>query len=267
MPRVFVIGPAGSGKSTLVAALADYMESQGVPVTKVNLDPAAEYTPYLPDVDVRTYVYARRVMEEYDLGPNGAIIASIDLMLNHLEELKEEMGGEEGFTLIDTPGQMEVFVFRRSGEAIVHSLAGERPVVLFVHDAVLTTSPSAFLSQSFLAASTYYRLRIATLNVFNKADLIDGRHAERIVDWIRDPERLVQDLERELRGLELLMSIELHRVLRGFMDHHSAFIASAKTSQGLDRIYAALERVYTGGDRPDLREDFERYRFEEDTIL
>ncbi|MEM4474944.1 MAG: ATP/GTP-binding protein, partial [Fervidicoccaceae archaeon] len=61
---VLVVGPAGSGKTTLVKALGDWMESLGISYCRVNLDPAVEWIPYSPDVDVREFVDARKVAEE-----------------------------------------------------------------------------------------------------------------------------------------------------------------------------------------------------------
>ncbi|HIP65006.1 MAG TPA: GTPase, partial [Pyrodictium sp.] len=59
---IVFVGPAGSGKSHLVDAFGDWLEFNELSVARVNLDPAAEWLPYEPDVDVREYVDARKVM-------------------------------------------------------------------------------------------------------------------------------------------------------------------------------------------------------------
>lgn len=48
----FVIGMAGSGKTTLVDALQQTLKNAFL----VNLDPAVQQLPYTPDVDIREAV-------------------------------------------------------------------------------------------------------------------------------------------------------------------------------------------------------------------
>ncbi|MCC6049604.1 MAG: ATP/GTP-binding protein [Thermofilum sp.] len=250
---LFVVGPAGSGKSSFVAAFAEWLDSYEIPYLTVNLDPAAEYTPYTPDVDVRAYVTAREVMDEYRLGPNGAIIASVDLMLNFVGNLKEEIeeSASEGYVIFDTPGQMEIFAFRKTGVAIVKELAGERAGIAFVVDAALSKSPSAFVSQIFLASSVHYRFKMPQLNVFNKVDLLNEEELETMVNWVRDPSVLLEDLEKELAGEERVMARGLLESVRSFLESFSVYFASCKMRRGLDSVYAELQRLYRAG------EDFE----------
>lgn len=250
---LFVVGPAGSGKSTFVAAFADWLDSNEIPYTTVNLDPAAEYTPYVPDVDVRAYVTARQVMEEYELGPNGAIIASVDLMLNYISALREEIeeSASGGYVLVDTPGQMEVFAFRRSGAEVVRELAGEKCGVAFMVDAAVSKSPSSFASQLFLASSVYYRFKMPQLNLFNKTDLLSEEELREMLEWVRSPQVLLNELERELAGEERLVMMGLLEAIREFAESFSTYFVSSKLSRGFGDVYAELQRIFRGG------EDFE----------
>src|SRR5439155_986757 len=70
--NLYFLGTAGSGKSTMVYAFQLWMNSQGLDCVTVNLDPGAESLQYSPDLDVRDYVNLSEIMEEQDLGPNGA---------------------------------------------------------------------------------------------------------------------------------------------------------------------------------------------------
>ncbi|HDI32227.1 MAG TPA: GTPase, partial [Thermofilum sp.] len=90
----FVLGPAGSGKTTFVASFSQWAYNESIPVLTLNLDPAAEDLPYIPDIDIREYLTAREVMERYELGPNGAIVASMDLILNYVEKLRSGVEDE-----------------------------------------------------------------------------------------------------------------------------------------------------------------------------
>jgi len=250
---LFIVGPAGSGKSSFVAAFAEWLDSYEIPYLTVNLDPAAEYTPYTPDVDVRAYVTAREVMGKYKLGPNGAIIASVDLMLNFVGSIREEVeeSASEGYVIFDTPGQMEIFAFRKTGAEVVKELAGERTGIAFIIDAALSKSPSAFISQLFLASSAYYRFKMPQFNIFNKVDLLNEDEREKMVNWVRDPSTLLRDLEKELAGEERVMLKGLLESVQSFLEAFSIYFASCKMHQGLESVYADLQKLYRAG------EDFE----------
>ena len=77
---VFIIGTAGSGKSQLTATFGEWLKMSKQDVVTVNLDPGVSTLPYSPEVDVRDYVDVGNLMEEYGLGPNGALIMAADLI-------------------------------------------------------------------------------------------------------------------------------------------------------------------------------------------
>jgi len=88
---VFVVGMAGSGKSVFTANFLDWLRMSDQNVVSLNLDPGAVALPYNPDVDVREYVDLDAIMEEYQLGPNGALLMAADLAGDHIEEIKESV--------------------------------------------------------------------------------------------------------------------------------------------------------------------------------
>ena len=81
MYMVFIIGTAGSGKSRLTAAYSDWLKMSKQDVAIVNLDPGVSVLPYSPEVDVRDYVDVGNLMEQYNLGPNGALIMAAEMHL------------------------------------------------------------------------------------------------------------------------------------------------------------------------------------------
>ncbi|MCS7104503.1 MAG: ATP/GTP-binding protein [Thermofilaceae archaeon] len=247
---LFVMGPAGSGKSSFVASFAGWLENNEIPYLTVNLDPAAEYVPYTPDVDIRAYVTAKQVMDEYMLGPNGAIIAAVDLTLNFIPGIQEEVAESisEGYILVDTPGQMEIFAFRRSGVEVVKELTIGQGGVAFIVDAALSKSPPTFVSQIFLASSVYYRFRMPQLNLFNKVDLLSEKELEEMVNWVREPTSLINGLEKELIGEEMIMVRGLLESVKSFLESFSIYFVSTKISKGLDSVYADLQKIYKGGE-------------------
>ncbi|MGH1567612.1 MAG: ATP/GTP-binding protein, partial [Nitrosopumilus sp.] len=80
MKTIFVSGTAGSGKSLLSSKLHEYYTKNGAFAAVVNLDPGVENLAYTCDVDVRDYVDYVSIMQQYDLGPNGAMVMANDLI-------------------------------------------------------------------------------------------------------------------------------------------------------------------------------------------
>ncbi|MEM3213396.1 MAG: ATP/GTP-binding protein, partial [Metallosphaera sp.] len=74
MYYVFFVGTAGSGKTTMVKEFQDYLLDQEMDASIVNMDPAVESLPYVPDFDVRDYIDSRDVMQRFGLGPNSSLI-------------------------------------------------------------------------------------------------------------------------------------------------------------------------------------------------
>ncbi len=72
-------------------------------VSFINLDPGVEELPYTPQIDVREYVNVRDVMRRYGLGPNGALIKSIDMLLQYKDLIKEKIGKMDAdYIMVDT---------------------------------------------------------------------------------------------------------------------------------------------------------------------
>lgn len=102
-----VIGPAGSGKSTYCQAIIKHLQAQKRSCVAFNLDPAAEFFAYEPQIDIRELITLDDVMEELQLGPNGGLIYCMEYFLSNLEWLDEELGGNEWqdeYMIIDCPG-------------------------------------------------------------------------------------------------------------------------------------------------------------------
>jgi GTPase SAR1 family protein len=122
----FIVGTAGSGKSLLTSSLEKWLVGSDLSVTVVNLDPGVDSPPYTSDVDIREYVDYGEVVRSFGLGPNGALVASLDMGISHVNDLRDEIiDTERDYVLVDCPGQMELFAFRNSGPLMVSSLRGD----------------------------------------------------------------------------------------------------------------------------------------------
>ena len=78
---------AGSGKTTLMQRLVSYVSEKGVRGYVVNLDPAVTTVPYPVNIDIRDTVNYKNVMKEYNLGPNGGILTSLNLFATKFDEV------------------------------------------------------------------------------------------------------------------------------------------------------------------------------------
>ncbi|MGC9181753.1 ATP/GTP-binding protein [Thermogladius sp.] len=244
---IVVLGTAGSGKTTLSGSLREYLEDHSLDAAIVNLDPAVEKLPYDPDVDVRDYVDAREVMEKYGLGPNGALIASMDMLALKINDLREEIEGlRPNYFIIDTPGQMEVFAFRETGPIILNSIIGEnRRASLFLIDGLQVVNPNNLLSSLLLSASVHARLAYPQINVVTKTDLIPGDELDKIGEYLEDPYSLAEALNSP--GYLIWSKDEIGLLLEKLMLFDVVKISNV-SGEGLDELYAAVQRVLAGGE-------------------
>ncbi len=246
---VFVIGMAGSGKSLLVGALSDYLRSSEQNVVTLNLDPGATALPYNPDVDVRLYVDIDELMEKYKLGPNGALVMASDIAADHLEEIRGELEEEApDFVLADTPGQIELFAFRESGPFFSRAISSEPKAVVYVLDAPFCKNPMNFVSNLFLAAAVYTRLRQPQVYALTKADLVSEEELERIVAWGSEIEQLEDALEATSGEPSSLIARDLAMAVHATGLVYEPTPVSARSSLGLVDLNASLTRALTAGE-------------------
>ncbi len=166
MRCIYFIGTAGSGKSSLVGSFRAWMEEQSLDCMTVNLDPGADFIPYQPDVDIRDWVHLDEVMRDHSLGPNGAQVVASDLMAINVKEWAPAIKAfDTNYALIDTPGQMELFTFRQSSNAIIEELGKEDSFLVFLSDPTLSKTPNGFVSDLLLCAITQFRFDLPILNV------------------------------------------------------------------------------------------------------
>ncbi len=165
---IFVVGSAGSGKSTLVKGFSEFLKEKGYDVKCVNLDPATDPV-YDAHADVRMYVRVEDVMRTFGLGVNGALLKSMEIASKHTRMLKVE--GD--FVLYDTPGQMELFIFSREGREFVMELAGNFAASIFLMDLSLLQDAESFLSAVLQNVIVSLRLSLPSHTVFTKSDVAD----------------------------------------------------------------------------------------------
>ncbi len=245
--NLYFVGTAGSGKTTLTKTFKDWMELHGYQAVTVNLDPGADDLPYNVDIDVRDWISLREVMAEHELGPNGAQIVSADMVAMNAGEIKDVMEEFEcHYFLIDTPGQMELFTFRQASREMVRTL-GEKSLISFLFDPVLSKQPSGFVSLMTLAATTQFRFDIPYLPILSKSDILSDKELGMIKKWSKDFWHLDSAL-RESAVTETQVSIELIKSLQNMGLQRGIFPVSSVDMYGMEDIYTAVQDAFYGGD-------------------
>ncbi|CDK25752.1 unnamed protein product [Kuraishia capsulata CBS 1993] len=193
---VLCIGMAGSGKTTFMQRLNSHLHAQKTPPYVLNLDPAVLKVPFQPNIDIRDSIKYKKVMEEYNLGPNGAIVTSLNLFATKIDQvinLVEKRSENLKHCIVDTPGQIECFIWSASGAIITEAFASTFPTVIaYIVDTPRNTSPTTFMSNMLYACSILYKTKLPMIIVFNKTDVKDAEFAK---EWMTDFEIFQQAMQ------------------------------------------------------------------------
>ena len=252
MQTAIIVGTAGSGKTALTYALAVYLEDKNEDFAILNLDPGVKDStlPYSPDLDIRNYVKVEDIMTKYDLGPNGALIASMDLILNYIDEIREQIKDfSPDILLVDTPGQMEIFAYRPTGPMLLNTMldiADNRKAIVFIFDPFLcSTSPGSMLSTLLLAESVYWRFEIPIVHVLSKIDIFPSEDIRKILELAENPAKLLV-YENEFFKDKIEKSPLLATMLQNEEILRKELIpVSSATGDGIFELYTHLLNVWS----------------------
>lgn len=248
MKTIFVSGTAGSGKSLLTSKLQDYYARNGAFAAILNLDPGVDNMPYTCDIDVRDYVDYVSIMQQYELGPNGAMIMANDLIASKIDDIQNDVNKvNPDYLIVDTPGQIELFAYRSSGRFIVDNISTEEKTNIFLFDGSLITSPVNFVSIALLATSIRLRLNLPTINVLTKTDLI-GNKLKNILQWSTNLKTLENAIGNEADGDTYTLTTNILRGLNlgGFAQ--GLIPISNLTGDGFGNLEGALSRILNLGE-------------------
>lgn len=249
---IICIGMAGSGKTTFMQRLNSHLHAKKTPPYVVNLDPAVLKVPYGVNIDIRDSVKYKKVMEEYNLGPNGAIVTSLNLFSTKIDQvikLVEKKQDKFKNVIIDTPGQIECFVWSASGAIITEAFASTFPTVIaYIVDTPRNSSPTTFMSNMLYACSILYKTKLPMIIVFNKTDVQSADFAK---EWMQDFELFQMALtkDQEINGDDgtssgymssLINSMSL--MLEEFYSQLDVTSCSAYTGEGFDEFLTAVDK-------------------------
>lgn len=179
---VVVIGPAGSGKSTLCNVLSEHYSAIGRTVHVCNFDPAADELIYTPSMDIRELIDVDDAMEGKGLGPNGGMIFCLEYLIENPQWLYEQLGEfSDDFMIVDMPGQIELTSHIPVVPRFVQMLqqSGYNVVVCFVLDAVAATADAGkFISGCLMSVSSMVCFDCPYINAFMKCDMLPAEFKE-----------------------------------------------------------------------------------------
>ncbi|MEM4503050.1 MAG: ATP/GTP-binding protein [Ignisphaera sp.] len=240
---VVFIGPAGSGKSTTVYAYSKWLYREfSYETYKVNLDPAALFIPYEPDYDIRNTVDIDRISKEYGLGPNGSLVKSMDIISSEIDDIVHVFKDVDNqFILIDTPGQMEIFLFRDIAYKLMDSLKKyfRHTVAVFVTDAEIMKRYEDYAFLSIISIAVQVRLGIDVVPIINKVDI--EPLSELMGDVISD----IEIINSKLKGLGVYGEM-LENILNTIALYSKATKVpklSAKYFKGLEELHRIIHEI------------------------
>jgi GTPase SAR1 family protein len=249
MYTAFIVGTAGSGKSFLTNVLSEYMKIYELDVATFNMDPGVLRLPYSPDIDVREYIDINEIMTEYELGPNGGLVAAVDLITSQAPVIHEEVKDRSpDILLIDTPGQMELFAFRSTGLIAAKEFGGDKCVLVNLMDANQCRDPYGLVNSLGLALNVQMRFNFPQINLISKIDLLDDLNIEEINNWLDEPFLFEEAINNFVKGERRELSIRLFQIFDDLQILAETIPISAKTNIRIDALYGKLQLIWKGGE-------------------
>ncbi len=246
---IIVVGLAGSGKTWVSYSIWDWFRNQEQEVSIFNLDPGATNLPYNPDFDIRERVNLWNVMEKYKLGPNGALILSMDLMVDHIESINKSIRSSGSpLVIMDTPGQMEIFLYRAAGKIILESLDVDEILLIYVIDGMFAKDPRNFVSSILLGGTLKIRFNKPLLSVLNKMDLLDETNVKKLLRYFHSPITLKRDLQNRYPTFESDFIYKSYLLMKKYEVFTDFIPISALYLTNFNNLISAITRILFGGE-------------------
>ncbi|KYN94921.1 nucleolar preribosomal associated cytoplasmic ATPase, putative [Plasmodium reichenowi] len=199
-----VVGPAGSGKSNYCKMMKEFMKIKKRNCYVVNLDSACEeyyyerkkkpinttsniekelndYYDTIYDIDIRNYVEVNNLMEEQHLGPNCALLRSVEILYENSYLLEDELNNyddDDNYFIIDTPGQIELYTHTDYFKKILNIFTEQniRLIIVFLIDISFISSNTKLLCAYLTSLSTMINFELPHINILTKCDLLISKN-------------------------------------------------------------------------------------------
>lgn len=235
-----VVGAPGAGKSTYAKAIFNHILGQNKDVAIINLDPAVSFPE--ATVDICTLVEHADVMEELELGPNGALVYCMELLLENIDWLLAEIEKipKSSYLVFDFPGQAELYSVHDCVEKLVFQLQKNhiRLCAVYFTEARHAANAHHFTAALLATLSSMLRLALPAVNVLSKLD-VAPRLAARLEVFTEpvDLERFFIDSSDDECDNEQTGRKRIKTRRRRIRERVSAQLADVATSYGLVRFH------------------------------
>lgn len=183
-------------------------------------------------------------MSQYNLGPNGAILTSLNLFSTQFHQVielleKRHQTTDLDYIFIDTPGQIEAFTWSAGGQIITELLSTSFPTcILYTVDTLRCSSPTTFMSNMLYACSVLYKSKLPMICCFNKIDLMNHEFA---IEWMEDFEKYQEAIDHDHEEYMGPLNRSLSIAMEEFYNNITAIGVSAANGKGIAELFAKIE--------------------------
>ncbi|TPX47656.1 hypothetical protein SeLEV6574_g02541 [Synchytrium endobioticum] len=115
-------------------------------------------------------------MEQYGLGPNGALVYCIEYIEKNVDWLINQLKGLEGrYLVFDCPGQVELYTHHDGMRQIIRILLKQQYRLCSVHlvDSHYCTDPTKYVAMLLVSLQMMLKMELPHVNVLSKVDLME----------------------------------------------------------------------------------------------
>ncbi len=230
--NLIILGTGGCGKTSFAGRFGKYLKRNHYTVKFLNLDPGVQHFDYKADYDIRDKFTVKKIMDEENLGPNGAMISAME----KLSKVKIKKF-QTDYVLTDTPGQLEVFLFHKAGTKIIKQF--DEPVGIFLIDG--SSNIDDLPGLELYALTTIYKLGISAIIVINKADMLNVKKKKIIKEFLLNPAKFSKF--SLANGIFYDISQEISHLLQKILPAQRVIFVSAKTGRGFCDVLDMLHEI------------------------